>query len=95
MSSMESFGLTIQKFIQENNLEWTDELKEAWNSIQWYPSMLESILDQTIKDQKDAERYMHLKWVITEQAIGFLQVIDKTDAAIDQLMDERIRSYDD
>ena len=54
-----------------------------------------SILDQAFKDQTDAERYMHLKWVITEKPIYFLQLIDKTGDQIDQLMDEHIRSYDE
>ena len=55
----------------------------------------DSVLNQAFKDQKDAERYMHLKWVIAEEPIYFLKLLDKADDQIDQLMDERIRSYDE
>ena len=56
--------------------------------------VLDGILDQALKDQKDAERYMHLKWVITDNPLEKI-VANKTSDQIDQMMDIRIRSYDE
>lgn len=58
------------------------------------PDLSEQILDQALKDQKDAERYMHLKRVITGKDSGKQLLVDKTANQIDELMDDRIRSYD-
>ena len=55
----------------------------------------EAMFTQAVKDQKDAERYMHLKWVITGKDHEKQSLLDKTDKQIDELMDTRIRSYDE
>ena len=95
MNSIEKLGLEIVKFIEDNNLVWSNDLRKTWERADRDTKLFEPILDQAIKDQKDAERYMHLKWVITSKSIEEWLLIDKTDAQIDAIMDERIRSYDE
>lgn len=53
-----------------------------------------SILDQAFKDQTDAERYMYLKWILTDPSVK-KKFDDATPEDIDDLLDELIRSYDE
>ena len=56
--------------------------------------VIDGIFDQAFKDQKDAERYMHLKHILKTK--GMREVLEsKTDSEIDIFLDELIRSYDD
>ena len=54
---------------------------------------MNSILDQALKDQKDAERYIHLKHILIDSTIN-KKFEGSTPKDIDDLIDELVRSYD-
>ena len=55
---------------------------------------MECVLDQALKDQKDAERYMHLKHILIDSTIS-KKFEGSTPKDIDDLLDELVRSYDE
>lgn len=78
----------------ELGMHRADVLKQRIDRLLKQVENFDFILDQAFKDQKDAERYMHLKWILTDPTVK-KKFDGATPEDIDVLLDQLIRSYDE